>query len=53
MDGYPIYQGPARDSTKYFEGIGFQIPTHANPADFISRSSISLLKYQKKMNLNY
>ena len=34
MDGHTIYQGPAKTSTDYFRGIGFDCPKYANPADY-------------------
>ena len=34
MDGYVIYQGPAKNAADYFTNIGFICPKYANPADF-------------------
>ena len=34
MDGYVIYQGPAKEAADYFTKIGFLCPKYANPADF-------------------
>lgn len=34
MEGYPIYQGKAKEAVDYFDKIGFHIPTYANPADY-------------------
>ncbi|CAI2360246.1 unnamed protein product [Moneuplotes crassus] len=34
MDGHLIYQGKADQATNYFQGLGFKVPTYANPADF-------------------
>jgi len=48
VDGNVVYHGGARESTHYFNKIGFTVPVHSNPADF----------YMKLMNkegimLNY
>ncbi|CAI2359700.1 unnamed protein product [Moneuplotes crassus] len=34
MDGHLIYQGKADQAASYFQGLGFKIPTYANPSDF-------------------
>jgi hypothetical protein len=42
-DGYIVYQGEAKKSSIYFEKIGFQIPTFANPSDY----------FMKRLTINY
>jgi hypothetical protein len=36
-DGRIVYQGPSKESTKYFSRIGFECPRFANPADFFMK----------------
>lgn len=33
-DGYIVYQGLAKYSSQYFKSIGWEVPRHANPADY-------------------
>ncbi|KAM0321918.1 hypothetical protein ACHAQA_009815 [Verticillium albo-atrum] len=33
--GSPVYSGPARDCTTWFEGQGFQLPPFVNPAEYL------------------
>jgi ABC-type multidrug transport system ATPase subunit len=33
--GQTVYLGPASEATKYFDAIGFPIPPHINPSDFV------------------
>ncbi|CDW73845.1 abc transporter family protein [Stylonychia lemnae] len=42
-DGHIMYQGLARDSTKYFSSIGLNCPLFSNPADY----------YMKVLTINY
>jgi hypothetical protein len=42
-DGKIVYQGAAKESTKYFSRIGFECPRYANPADF----------FMKLLTINY
>jgi len=34
MDGYIVYQGPAKEVTKHFDKLGYSCPRYANPADY-------------------
>lgn len=34
MDGYPIYQGSAKNACDYFAKLGYQVPQYTNPADY-------------------
>jgi len=33
-EGHMVYFGPLNDAIGYFEGLGFKLPTHHNPAEF-------------------
>ena len=33
--GQTVYLGPSNEATKYFSTIGFPIPPHINPSDFV------------------
>lgn len=37
VQGNIVYQGQAKDSMKYFGGIGFPIKKHSNPTDYYMR----------------
>lgn len=43
MDGYIVYQGIARDSTKYFNELHLTCPPRTNPSDF----------FMKVLTINY
>lgn len=45
-DGNIVYQGDAKASVKYFEGIGMPVPRFANPADFFMK--VLSIKYPKE-----
>mmetsp|Transcript_11933 Transcript_11933/g.11934 ORF Transcript_11933/g.11934 Transcript_11933/m.11934 type:complete len:156 (+) Transcript_11933:492-959(+) len=50
MDGHLIYQGKADQAVNYFQGLGFKIPTYANPADFFLQE-FYVPFYKKKEDL--
>ena len=47
-DGHVIYQGEAKDSTRYFEDIDIPCPKFSNPADFFMK--ILTIDYPKNSN---
>jgi len=47
-DGHIMYQGLAKESTRYFSKIGLDCPTFSNPADYFMK--ILTINYPKQVN---
>jgi len=47
MDGHIVYQGSAKDSTKYFSSIGYLCPIQSNPSDYFMK--VLAVNYPKKL----